>query len=95
MPVSSGIAPRMPATPARQLDSGSHGAYSSATAAPIAAPASVNTAHQPKTMAYAVPVFTLLTQVKPMAVSTSVQIMKMSSAEAMLNKNTPSAGFIK
>ena len=49
-----------------------------------AAPASVKNAHHPNTMANDVPRFTLLTQVKPIAVSASVQIMKISSADARL-----------
>ena len=49
--------------------------------APKPAPARVNTAHHPKTMPNEVPRFSLLlTQVKPIAVKTSVQIMKMSNA---------------
>jgi hypothetical protein len=49
-----------------------------------AAPASVNTAHHPKTMANEVPRFTLLTQAKPIAVKASVQIIKISTPEARL-----------
>jgi hypothetical protein len=51
-------------------------------AAPSAAAVRVNTAHQPKTMASAVPRFTLLRQVKPMAVRISVHIRKISNEEA-------------
>lgn len=50
----------------------------------MAAANTVNNAHHPKTMAYEVPAFTLLTQVNPIAVRTRVQIMKTSTAEAML-----------
>ncbi len=53
-------------------------------AAPIAAPTPVITTHQPKTIPYAVPRFTLLTQVKAIAVRTSVQSKKISRAEARL-----------
>ena len=53
-------------------------------AAPSAAAVRVNTAHQPKTMASAVPRFTLLTHVKPMAVRINVQIRKISNDEARL-----------
>jgi hypothetical protein len=53
-----------------------------AKAAPSAAAVPVNTAHQPKTMASAVPRFTLPTHVKPMAVRISVQIRKISNEEA-------------
>jgi hypothetical protein len=52
--------------------------------APNPAPPSANTMYQPKTMAKAVERFTLLTQVKPIAVTISVQIMKMSIAVARL-----------
>ena len=55
-----------------------------AKAAPSAAAVPVNTAHQPKTMASAVPRFTLPTRVKPMAVRISVQIRKISNEEARL-----------
>ena len=48
------------------------------------APISENTSHQPNTIPSAVPRFTLLTVLNPMAVRTSVQIKKMSNEEARL-----------
>lgn len=56
---------------------------------------SVRIAHQPKTMANAAPFLTLLTLVNPIAVKTSVQIIKTSSAVAKPYTNAPSAGFRK
>jgi hypothetical protein len=58
--------------------------FSYEKAAPSAAAVRVNTAHQPKTMACAVPRFTLLRHVKPMAVRISVQMRKISNEEARL-----------
>ena len=60
-----------------------------------AAPANEKNAHHPKTMANEVPRFTLLTQVKPIAVKANVQIIKISSPEARLYRNTLSEGFMK
>jgi len=60
-----------------------------------AALANVKNAHHPNTMANEVPRFTLLTQVNPIAVSTKVQIMKISSDDAKLKRNTLSEGFMK